>query len=364
VARLIAQGLTESLKQPVVVENRGGNVVFSAEAVAKAPPDGYTLLIYAATLWVAPLLAPLPYDALRDFAPITLATQAPNMLVVHPSVPAKSVKEFVALARAKPGMLNYGGSTTGSTTHLAVELLKSMTHIDLVRVPYKGQGPMFTALMAGEIQLTITSGAALLPHVKSGRMRALGVTSARPSALFPDMPTVAAAVPGYESQTVFVAFAPAATPPAIVNLLHQELARTLSRPEVKERCMAAGTRSSRARRAKRRRRSRPTWKECAGWSGKPHTRGVTRLKQSDICGPHGAGIPGRGSAGGHAGGVRGRDEERHQEVGQGDGRSQPADELTCLRTRRKVILAKARIQCALLSYLSPQRGKGIPPPRE
>jgi len=240
VARLIAQGLTESLKQPVVVENRGGNVVFSAEAVAKAPPDGYTLLIYAATLWVAPLLAPLPYDALRDFAPITLATQAPNMLVVHPSVPAKSVKEFVALARAKPGMLNYGGSTTGSTTHLAVELLKSMTHIDLVRVPYKGQGPMFTALMAGEIQLTITSGAALLPHVKSGRMRALGVTSARPSALFPDMPTVAAAVPGYESQTVFVAFAPAATPLAIVNLLHQEMARTLSRPEVKERCMAAG----------------------------------------------------------------------------------------------------------------------------
>jgi len=240
VARLIAQGLTESFKQPVVVENRGGNVVLSAEAVAKSPPDGYTLLIYAATLWVAPLLAPLPYDAIRDFAPITLATEAPNMLVVHPSVPAKTVKELVALAKARPGVLNYGGSTTGSTTHLAVELFKSMAHVDLVRVPYKGQGPMFTALMSGEIQLTITSGAALLPHVKSGRMRALGVTSARPSALFPGMPTVAATVPGYESETVFVAFAPAATPPAIVNLLHQEIARTLGRPDVKERCFAAG----------------------------------------------------------------------------------------------------------------------------
>jgi len=240
VARLIAQGLTETLKQPVIVENRGGNVVLSAEAVAKAPPDGYTLLIYAATLWVAPLLAPMPYDAVRDFAPITLATRAPNMLVVHPSVPARSVREFVALAKAKPGMLNYGGSTIGSTTHLAVELLKSMAGIDLVRVPYKGQGPMFTALMAGEIQLTITSGAALLPHVKSGRMRALGVTSARPSPLFPGMPTVAAAVPGYESQTVFAVLAPAATPAAIVNLLHQEIARTLGRPDVKERVMAAG----------------------------------------------------------------------------------------------------------------------------
>ena len=240
VARLIAQGLTDSLKQTVIVDNRGGNVSIVAEIVAKAPPDGHTLLVYAATLWVAPLLGPVPYDALRDFAPITLATQAPNMLVVHPSVPAKSVKELIALAKARPAMLNYGGSTAGSTTHLAVELLKSMARVDLVRVPYKGQGSMFVALMAGEIQLTITSGAALLPHVKSGRMRALGVTSARPSALFPGMPTVAAGVPGYESQTVFVVFAPAATPPAIVDLLHQEIARTLNRPDVKERCFAAG----------------------------------------------------------------------------------------------------------------------------
>lgn len=240
VARLIAQGLGESFKQTVVVDNRGGNVSIVAEIAARSPPDGHTLLVYAATLWVAPLLGPVPYDALRDFAPITLATQAPNMLVVHPSVPAKSVKEFIALAKARPGQLNYGGSTAGSTTHLAVELLKAMARVDLVRVPYKGQGSMFAALMAGEIQLTITSGAALLPHVKSGRMRALGVTSARPSALFPGMPTVAAAVPGYESQTVFVVFAPAGTPPAVVNQLHQEIARTLNRPDVKERCLAAG----------------------------------------------------------------------------------------------------------------------------
>jgi tripartite-type tricarboxylate transporter receptor subunit TctC len=240
VARLIAQGLTETLKQPVIVENRGGNVVLSAEAVAKAPPDGYTLLIYAATLWVAPLLAPMPYDAVRDFAPITLATRAPNMLVVHPSVPARSVREFVALAKAKPGMLNYGGSTIGSTTHLAVELLKSMAGIDLVRVPYKGQGPMFTALMAGEIQLTITSGAALLPHVKSGRMRALGVTSARPSPLFPGCPRWPRPCRATNRRRSSPCWRPAATPAAIVNLLHQEIARTLGRPDVKERVMAAG----------------------------------------------------------------------------------------------------------------------------
>jgi len=240
VSRVIAQGLTESLKQQVIVDNRGGNVSITGDVVAKAPPDGHTLLVYAATFWVAPLMQSAPYDPVRDFVPITLATSAPNMLVVHPSLPVKSVKELIALARAKPGMLNYGGSTAGSSTHLAVELLKSMARIDLVRVPYKGQGSMFAALMAGEIQLTITSGAALLPHVKAGRMRALAITSAKPSAMFPGLPTIAATVPGYESETVFAVFAPAGTPAAVVKLLHQEIARVLTRPDIKEKFLAAG----------------------------------------------------------------------------------------------------------------------------
>lgn len=240
VARVVAQGLTDSLKQPVIVDNRGGNVFITAEIVARAAPDGHTLLVYAATVWVAPLLGAAPYDPLRDFAPITLATEAPNLLVVHPSLPVKSVKDLIALAKSGPGRLNYGGSTAGSSTHLAVELFKAMAGVDIVRVPYKGQGSMFAALMAGEIQLTITSGAALLPHVKSGRMRALGVTSPRPSAMFPGLPPVAATVPGYESQTVFAVFAPAATPPAIVDRLQQEIALVLNRPDVKEKFVAAG----------------------------------------------------------------------------------------------------------------------------
>ncbi len=240
VSRLVALGLTEALKQPAVVDNRGGNVSVAAEIVAKSPPDGHTLLIYAATFWVAPLLQSVPYDPVRDFAPVTLATTAPNMLVVHPSLPVKSVKELIALAKARPGTMNYGGSTSGSTTHLAVELFKAMAGVDMVRVPYKGQGSMFTALMADEVQLTITSGAALLPHVKAGKMRALAITGARASAMFPGFPTVASTLPGYESETIFAVFAPAATPAAIINQLQQEIARVLKKPEVKERCFAAG----------------------------------------------------------------------------------------------------------------------------
>jgi tripartite-type tricarboxylate transporter receptor subunit TctC len=240
VSRIIAQGLTETLKQPVVVDNRGGNVSIVADLVAKAAPDGHTLLVYAATFWVLPLMQTVSYDPMRDFAPITLATSAPNMLVVHPSLPVKTVREFVVLAKARPGTLNYGGSTAGSSTHLAVELLKSMAGIDLVRVPYKGQGPMFTALMSGEIQLTITSGAALLPHVKAGRMRALAVTSAKPSNMFPGIPTIAATVPGYESETVFAVLAPAATPATVIKLLQRNIADILNRPDVKEKLFAAG----------------------------------------------------------------------------------------------------------------------------
>ena len=240
VSRIIAQGLTETLKQPVVVDNRGGNVSIVADLVAKAAPDGHTLLVYAATFWVLPLMQAVSYDPMRDFAPITLATSAPNMLVVHPSLPVKTVREFVVLAKARPGTLDYGGSTAGSSTHLAVELLKSMAGIDLVRVPYKGQGPMFTALMSGEIQLTITSGAALLPHVKAGRMRALAVTSAKPSNMFPGIPTIAATVPGYESETVFAVLAPAATPATVIKLLQRNIADILNRPDVKEKLFAAG----------------------------------------------------------------------------------------------------------------------------
>ena len=237
-ARITAQELSPRIGQRVIVENRGS---ISTEIVAKdTPPDGYTILFYGAYTWLQPLLSKVNWDPVEDLAPITLAISSPNVLVVHPSLPVKSVKDLIALAKARPATLNYGGSTSGSTTHLAVELFKALAGVDLVRVPYKGQGSMFTALMAGEVQLTITSGAALLPHVKAGKMRALAVTGARPSAMFPGFPTVASTLPGYESETIFAVFVPAATPAAIIGQLQQEIARVLNKPEVKERCFTAG----------------------------------------------------------------------------------------------------------------------------
>ena len=232
-SRQISPGLTESLGQQVIVDNRGNT---SGEVVAKALPDGYTLLVDSASFWLSPLIQKMPYDPVKDFSPITLVTAAPNVLVVHPGVPANSVKELIALAKAKPGALNYGSSGTGSSSHLAGELLKSMAGINIVHVPYSGGGPSVIGLLGAQIEMLIPSATAVAPHMKSGKLKPLAVTSAAPSALAPGLPTVASAgLAGYEASTLIALFAPAKTPTSIVNRVNQEVIRVINRPAVKER---------------------------------------------------------------------------------------------------------------------------------
>jgi tripartite-type tricarboxylate transporter receptor subunit TctC len=233
-ARLMAQGLGGALGQQVTVENRSGGVI-PAETVAKAPPDGYTLLVAGDTLWIVPLLQKTAYDPVGDFAPITIIAKAPTLLVVHPSMPVKTVKELIALARARPGVIDYAAGSTGSSNHLAAELFKTMAGVNMVRIPYGGTGPALNALLGGEVQVSFANAAAVMTHVKSGRIRALAVTTAEPSTLFPGLPTVAAAgLTGFESGTKFGIFAPAKTPATVVQRLNQELLRILGRADVKE----------------------------------------------------------------------------------------------------------------------------------
>lgn len=238
-ARLIAQGLTSGLGQQAIVDNRG---VVAVEITAKAPPDGYTLLLYGSPMWLAPFMRDnLPYDPVRDFTPVTWATSSPNLLVVHPSLPVKSVRELIALARARPGELNYGSGSAGSTPHLAAELFRSMTGVQIVRVAYKGSGPALTALLGGELQFMFPSTGSANPLLKSGKLRPLAVTTLKPTALAPGLPTVAASgLPGYESASLLAVFAPAGTPAAIVQRLNQEMVKTLSQAETKERLSRAG----------------------------------------------------------------------------------------------------------------------------
>lgn len=239
VSRILAQGISGSLGQQVVVDNRPTAII--GETVARAPADGYTLVLNGSSFWLAPLLQAKPsYDVPRDFAPISLVTTSPTLIVVHPSLPVRSVKELVALAKAKPGALDYGSSTLGSPTHLAAELFKSMTNVDIVRISYKGNGPALNALVAGEVQLMFSNAAAVDPHVKSGRLRALAVASTQPSELAPGLPTVAEAVPGYDAASTYGLLAPAGTPAAIINRLNQEVVRFLKAPGAKERLLKAG----------------------------------------------------------------------------------------------------------------------------
>ncbi len=242
-ARLIVQGLAGSLGQQVVIDNRGGaGGAIAADLVAKARPDGYTLLLYANNIWIIPLLrSNVPYDPVRDFSPITWAAKSPNVVVVHSSVPVKSIHELVAYAKARPGELNYGSGGTGASTHLAVELFKSMTGVDIVRVSFRGNAPALNALIGGQIQVMFATTGSVAPHLHAGRLRALAVTSAQPSALAPGLPTVASAgLPGYESIQIYGVFAPTGTPAAIVKRLNQEIVRVLGRTDVKERFLASG----------------------------------------------------------------------------------------------------------------------------
>ena len=236
-ARIIAQGISGPLGQPVVVDNRGS--VLTGEIVAKAPADGYTILVQATSFTMGPLLGETPYDLVRDFSPITLATKAPNILVVHPSVQANTIAELISLAKAKPGALNYATGNTGSSAHLAGELFKAMAGVNIVRIPYKGDGPAIIGLIGGQTQLMFVTAGSVLTHVKSGKLRALAVSSLQRSALVTELPTISeSGLAGYESGSAVVIFAPAKTPSAIISRLNQEIVRFLNHPETKQKFLA------------------------------------------------------------------------------------------------------------------------------
>ena len=241
VARLLAQGLTTAFGQQVIVDNRGGGVV-AGDVVAKAPPDGHTLLLYGNTLWLLPLMRKqMPYDPYRDFAPVTLAARGVNVLVVHPSLPVKSVKDLIVLARAHPGQLNFSTAAPGTVNHLAGELLKSIAKINIVRVSYRGSPSALTAVMSGEVHMTFGAAAPVRLHIQGGRVRALAVTTAIRSPSYPELPTMAeAGVPGFEAVSAHGVFVPAKTPEPLVVRLNEEIVRVLQRPEAKERFAGIG----------------------------------------------------------------------------------------------------------------------------
>ena len=240
VARLIAQGLTASWGQQVIVDNRPSGVI-PGEIVSKAQPDGYTMVVSGASFWISPLFQDAPYDPVRDFSPITLPVNTPNILAVNHALPVKSVKDLIALAKTKPGELNYGAPGTGSSPHLGGELFKALAGVNIVRINYKSAGAAITDLIAGQVQMTFGNALSVSPHVKSGRIKGLAVTSALPSPLFPDLPTVAATgLPGYELISPFGIFAPARTPKTIINTINAEIVRILSRPDSKEKLFNLG----------------------------------------------------------------------------------------------------------------------------
>jgi len=236
-ARLLGDEISPSLGHRVIVENRGG---LAAEVVAKAQPDGYTVLFYGPAAWTLQLFRGVGYDPVRDLAPVTLAMSSPIVLVVHPSLPVKSVKELIALARARPGDLNYASGTIGATPFIAGELFKYMAKVKIERVPYSGTGPSVIGLLGGEVEIMFPGAGSVWHFVQQNRLRALGVASAKPSALTPGLQPVALTVPGYEATSNIAFFVPAKTPAAIVNRLHRELVLALGKADVKERLLKGG----------------------------------------------------------------------------------------------------------------------------
>ncbi|HEX2828628.1 MAG TPA: tripartite tricarboxylate transporter substrate binding protein [Burkholderiales bacterium] len=244
VARIVAQGLSEAWGQQVIVDNRpGAGAVIGTEMAAKSPPDGYTVLLGSITTHaVNPALHKhLNFDAVKDFAPVSLVVSSPQLLAVNPSVAAKSVKELIALAKAKPGQLNYASAGPGSSPHLTFELFKSATGIDIRHVPYKGTGPAITELVGGQVQAMITGVVALMPHVKSNRLRAIAVTSKGRVGVLPDVPTVMeSGVPNFDVSSWFGVFLPAGTPKAIVTKMNAEVRKIVAAPDVKKRLIDLG----------------------------------------------------------------------------------------------------------------------------
>jgi tripartite-type tricarboxylate transporter receptor subunit TctC len=242
-ARAIAQRLQEVWGQPIVVENRpGGGSNIGAEAVARSAPDGYTWLLAPHNVMVVnPYLIKTAWDPLKDLAPVTVVAKVPFVLVVHPSVPARSVQELIALAKASPGSLNYGSSGTGQPQHLAGELLNSLAGIKMVHVPYKGAVPAVTDLLAGRIQVWIGSVNTLLPHVKAGTLRVLGAVPAKRYASFPDIPTIAeSGVPGYNMDVWLAVMVPSGVPAPIIARIQAEIAKALAMPEIRDRLAQQG----------------------------------------------------------------------------------------------------------------------------
>ena len=238
-ARLIALALAGPLGQQIVVDNRP--TVLIADIVAKSPPDGYTLLLSGSAHWLGPLFEKVNYDPVRDFAALTLVDRSPTVLVVHPSLPAKSVKELIALAKARPDELNVAVGGTGSSNYIAAVLFGQMAGVNMTRIPYKGNAPAITALLSGEIQVMFSSAGAVAPHMQSGRLRALGVSSPQPSPLAPGVPSIASAgVPGYVSEVLHAMFAPAKTPPAIIDKLNAEVSRYLRSAQARDIFIKAG----------------------------------------------------------------------------------------------------------------------------
>jgi tripartite-type tricarboxylate transporter receptor subunit TctC len=244
-ARQLGQKLSESLGQQVIVDNRpGGSGIIAATLAKEAPPDGHTLFFGTISTLATNVatISKLPYDPLRDYAPITLTASNPYFLVVHPSVPAGSVKEFIALARARPGELNFASSGTGGGAHLAGEMFRSMAKLDMVHVPYKGAAQSLTEVLAGHVQMTFSQPSVMLAHAKAGRLKVLGVTGLKPLPSWPDAPPIAqAGVPGFEATSWQGVVVPVKTPKAIIAKLHGEIVKALRSPEIRGRLTAEGS---------------------------------------------------------------------------------------------------------------------------
>jgi tripartite-type tricarboxylate transporter receptor subunit TctC len=242
VARHISQALSERLKQPVVVENRGGGSnTIGMQVVATAPKDGYTLGLATPVFVMTPsLMRNHPYDPLKDFVPVAQTGFTPLILVSHPSVPAANLKEFIALAKSKPGTLNFGSLGAATTQGLAASLFNFMTGIDAVQVPYKGSAPAVTDLLSGNVQYMFNALPSMIQHVQAGKLRGLGVSSRKPSSLLPGVPPIRDTVPGYEVTTWYSFVAPAGTPAAVVEKLNREISAIVTTPEMQEKLRAAG----------------------------------------------------------------------------------------------------------------------------
>lgn len=240
-SRVIAQQLNKALGQPVIVENRAG--VIPGETVAKASPDGYTMLLAAGNLWITPLLQKTPYDALRDFSAVTWATNSPNILVTHPSLPPRTVKQLIEFARARPAELTYASSSLGASAHLSAELFKVLAKVNILHVPYKGSGQSIVALIGGQVDLSFPPAGAVMPHVKANKLIALAVTSSKRSESVPHLPTVQeAGLPGYSYDTggATTIFVPARTPSSVIQRLNREIIAVLRNEDVRQKLFNAG----------------------------------------------------------------------------------------------------------------------------